>query len=1024
MLIKIWFWMKVRDQAMTEKKVVSPLPDEKDRNKASASNGASQGLGLNVFIEAGAGTGKTETIVRRIVNQLYADPTLTLANVAAITFTEKAGAELRSRFRKILADDIKVPNEIDVQRAKELLKNVDSAAIGTIHSFAKSILTEHSLSADLPVGFQIANEDSGQSLRIDRCRRVVSKVYAGLSEAGRLAFDEIEFYTKNMQDMAEAIDLKFTRIASKLVFSKNDATEPYQVAAINFLEACRDALIEELTVRQKNGQVEFDDLLILTERLLQDNDEVRSIVHGKYRILVVDEFQDTDPVQWEIVKLVTSSPSDLANGPVPGRLVVVGDPKQAIYAFRGGDIRTYLAAKKQFPAFGEILELKANFRSVPGVIDFVNDAFADSLAGGKNPLNMGVPYSPLANIHDPEHGDPGPAVTLLTNPADISEVGPEYEMTQTACAIRQAIEEKWQVTDRGQAMGWQRVYKREANYGDVCVLVPVRTHLNILLRKFEEIGVPYRSSDPAIVYKRPIIAGILDAISVVSKSDDMAKLWGALKSPLFGFSDAELLEHKTSEGKWFVNDKPEGGTEEVNAALSYLYLLSKKRAAQNPAWLIAELVKAQSIFETLTKDSQGEFEASCIRMVIAHSQQWLSEGNFGLLNYLNWVNTMLGESTRATLPQPEEPNTNSVQIMTIHASKGLEFAITVVTGMAGIIKADRPKLLFRAPDNAGEDTLVEFYLKKQGNKNCESKGYEYLLMNGEFVSSMEELNRLIYVACTRAKDHLILSAISKPISKEEQRTGKPSRAPSRGRRVWQASEYFNESNRELFDGTVFEDVAAVTSGVEYRKPTQSDADGLQSAIAKSAEQIMRSPSSKEHDVVSKVEFNSTKSMGLAQRDGRPMGRAVHGILDLVMRSSSIPSPAVIEEFVLRLVGQEQAEDQIGEIRERVAKLLENAEVKEALATEFRWPELQLAMKVEGESIRYVEGFADLVYKSSAGYVLVDYKTDGDLEASMDHYKEQLGAYAEIIEKITGEKLAKVLLIHARTDEAATVELKY
>jgi ATP-dependent helicase/nuclease subunit A len=1022
MHLKMSFRLKAKGQVMSEKEVVSPLPDDVDRK--SGSQGGSDGLLVNVFIEAGAGTGKTETIVRRIVNQLYGDPTLSLANVAAITFTEKAGAELRSRFRKILSDDIRDSKEVDQQRAKDLLKNVDSAAIGTIHSFAKLILTEHSLSADLPVGFQIANEDSGQSLRIDRCRRVVAKVYSGLSDQDKLAFDDIEFYTKNMQDMAEAIDLKFTRIASRLEFSKQDATEPYQVAAIHFLEACRDALIEELTVRQKSGQVEFDDLLILTERLLQENDEVRSIVHGKYRILVVDEFQDTDPVQWEIVKLVTSSPTDLASGPVPGRLVVVGDPKQAIYAFRGGDIRTYLAAKKEFPAFGEILELKANFRSVSGVIEFVNDTFTDTVAGEKNPLHMGVPYSPLANIHDPEHAGPGPAVVLLTNPADIELVKPEYEMTQTASAIRQAIESKWQVTDRGKALGWQRVYKREATYGDVCVLVPVRTHLNILLRKFEEIGVPYRSSDPAIVYRRPIIAGILDAISVVSKSDDMAKLWGALKSPLFGFSDADLLEHKEAEGKWFLSDRPEGGTVEVNAALVQLNSLSNKRAAQNPAWLITELVKSQYIFETLTKDTQGEFEASCIRMVLAHSQQWLSEGNFGLLNYLNWVNTMLEESTRATLPQPEEPNTNAVQIMTVHASKGLEFPITVVTGLAGTIKADRPKLLFKAPDNPDEETLVEFYLKKQGSKNCESKGYENLLMSGDFVSSMEELNRLIYVACTRAKDHLILSAMSKPISQTEQKTGIPSRAPSRGRRIWQASEHFNKEHHVVFDGTIYEGVAEVSSGVEYRKVTQSDADGLQTAIAKSAEQIMRAPSSKEHDSVSNFEFTSTKSMVLAQRDGRPMGRAVHGIMDLVMRSSSMPSPETLEEFVLRLVAQEQAEDQIGEIRERVAMLMQNAEVKAALATELRWPELQLAMKVEGGTIRYVEGFADLVYKSAEGYILVDYKTDGDLKASMDHYKEQLGAYAEVIEQITGEKLAKVLLIHARPDEAETVELKY
>ena len=155
-----------------------------------------------------------------------------------------------------------------------------------------------------------------------------------------------------------------------------------------------------------------------------------------------------------------------------------------------------------------------------------------------------------------------------------------------------------------------------------------------------------------------------------------------------------------------------------------------------------------------------------------------------------------------------------------------------------------------------------------------------------------------------------------------------------------------------------------------------------------------------------------------------MGRAVHGVMDLVMSSSTFPSKETIEGFILKLVAQEQAEDQIEDIRERISKLLENSEIKEALATELRWPELQLAMKVEEDTIRYVEGFADLVYKSSSGYVLVDYKTDVSLEGSMDHYREQLGAYAEVIEATTGEKLAKVLLIHARADLAETVELKY
>jgi ATP-dependent exoDNAse (exonuclease V) beta subunit len=90
-----------------------------------------------------------------------------------------------------------------------------------------------------------------------------------------------------------------------------------------------------------------------------------------------------------------------------------------------------------------------------------------------------------------------------------------------------------------------------------------------------------------------------------------------------------------------------------------------------------------------------------------------------------------------------------------------------------------------------------------------------------------------------------------------------------------------------------------------------------------------------------------------------------------------------------------------------------------LSSNLRWPELHLAKQVDEGSIRFVEGFADLVYKAKDGYVLVDYKTDADLEASMDHYKEQLGAYAEILKDITGMPVARVLIIHAKTNEAVT-----
>jgi ATP-dependent exoDNAse (exonuclease V) beta subunit len=142
-------------------------------------------------------------------------------------------------------------------------------------------------------------------------------------------------------------------------------------------------------------------------------------------------------------------------------------------------------------------------------------------------------------------------------------------------------------------------------------------------------------------------------------------------------------------------------------------------------------------------------------------------------------------------------------------------------------------------------------------------------------------------------------------------------------------------------------------------------------------------------------------------------------MELIMLGSGIPTETELDGYVAQLVAQEQAEEVLEDVKSRINSLLVNSEILEALSSDLRWPELHLAKQVNEGSIRFVEGFADLVYKAADGYVLVDYKTDGDLEASMDHYKEQLGAYAGILKDITGEPVARVLIVHAKTEEAIT-----
>jgi len=1015
------------------KKVPSPLPDHDDRDLATGDSADKTALTQNVFIEAGAGTGKTETIVRRIVNQLYLNSNLKMNQVAAITFTEKAAAELRERFRKILTSDIESKDDATKLRATALLQNLDTASIGTIHSFAKSVLTEHSVAAGIPVGFRIANETSSESLRVTRSRAVVSNAYANLSAKDKQVLYEIGFDSKMMQEMVELMDQKFTRLVGGFKIDQANNQEDYQLAAINFINNSYQELKNQMEDRRKSGDIEFDDLLVLTLRLLQGNTQVRELVHNKVQILVVDEFQDTDPVQWEIIKLVTSDPDGSSLEPLPGRLVVVGDPKQAIYAFRGGDINTYLAARTEFPQFGIQLRLTSNFRSVRGVLDFVNLAFRDDVeVDVLNPLNMGVAYQALDNIHDPEHSDSGPQVVLLKNPSEeffIAETGVEnpdekalnkvkkdfdyvaLEMRSTALAIRKAIDEQWQVTDKGQAIGYQRVYSRAANFGDVCVLVPVRTHLKTLLKEFESAGVPYRSTDPSIVYNRPLIAGIRDAIAVIAKSDDQAKVWGALKSPLFGFSDQLLFDHKQTGGYWVIGKGLKNGLTDVNAALEVLHELSENPKSSNPAWLISEILERLGIYQVLAKDQFGEFEASCLRMIIAHAQQWLSDGNIGLLAYLDWINTMLSESTRASLPDADDLDANAVQIMTVHASKGLEFAITVVTGLASSMKGERPKLVFHQADSGGDQYLEFTLIKKDYKSYYESDGYDALKKGEHLASSMEELSRLIYVACTRAKDHLILSTISGPGSDA-------SSTVSRGYRLNKALPYIHRYYEE-FLGYEVPQVGSQEIVDSYRAIPNDELERVEVVRKRSAEPVMRAPSTHGKTKPAAKEHFKPVAKDEKTPDGRPLGRAVHGVMELVMLGNGVPSDAELETYVSQMVAKEQAQDASDEVAARIKGLLVNKEILEALASELRWPELHLAKQVDEGSIRFVEGFADLVYKAQDGYVLVDYKTDADLEASMDHYREQLGAYADILKDITGVPVARVLIIHAKKDEAIT-----
>jgi superfamily I DNA/RNA helicase len=576
-----------------------PAPDQASRQRIT------EDLDTTLFVEAGAGSGKTSALVSRVL-ALVTHGHVELRRIAAITFTEKAGAELRDRIRSALekADETDPDGEVGA-RCRLALEQLDGAAIGTLHAFAQRLLTEHPVEAGLPPRVEVLDEVSSSvafearwssfrdQLLADPAleRSVLLLLAAGVKPTAlqslaqafddnwdlveervrpyepdpppvhhlvevalsvirdvcaepcrdpddklRLRLDEIADRMRELGtiedelDLLEAIgrqanpklpsfkvgnggkqgswDCDLTEFKARI----REAGEGLAAVAAEVANACAHRLgsairaftLESARARQSEGQLEFHDLLVLARALLRDPDHgpaVRATLHDRYDRLLLDEFQDTDPIQIELaVRIAAADPRSTAAGTArwdevdvaPGHLFVVGDPKQSIYRFRRADIATFLRAAERFGAEGGgVVELTANFRTVEPIIEWVNHTFAELMGEGDDvpvPRHSQPEYLPLVATRTA--AGTGPAVSILGRQehpkGTLADAIRTAEASDVAAAITRIIDEGWGVSDKDD--GWH-----PARLGDITVLVPARTSLPFLEEAFDEAGIAFRA---------------------------------------------------------------------------------------------------------------------------------------------------------------------------------------------------------------------------------------------------------------------------------------------------------------------------------------------------------------------------------------------------------------------------------------------------------------------------------------------------------------------------------------------------
>ena len=1002
------------------------------------------------FVAAGAGTGKSTTLVSRIVATVTDEQSdVRIRDIAAITFTDRAGGELREKVREALVRAAANGSE----RAQQALRDVDAAVVGTIHSFALTILREHALAADLPLGFEVADDGGAASSARQRWRDIVEVWQTELPVVDRSRLDTAGISLLSLRTLVDGLQQSRLRLDNSLVDPPQlvdtarlrdelveglggfvadalaECQDPSDKLALHLseavrglVEALRDASEDDLVQmrvdwddawaacfkpgnvgaakawgsrerarevrdelkawkarvdeclaapldnavrtaaaiawrelrraeRQRvlDGVIDFDDQLLIVRDLLESRPDVRAAVSRRFRIVLVDEFQDTDPVQWRIIRLVTSDPDDSDAVPKPGRLVVVGDPKQSIYAFRGADIRTYLAAGRDFP--GGTYDLVTSFRSVTPVVDWVNNVFRRLILAS----DVQPPYTDLAPLHRPEASTPpGPPVVVLRDPPDPVDAGDDepagasssvqtmpstqLEPLLVATVVRRGVAEGWQVTEPVDG-GSSRRYAGACAYRDIAILVPTRTGVPAMLDALDAAGVPYRSADASIVLDRPLVSGLVSALRVVNDPDDQLSLWWTLTSPVFGCGDDDLLRYRRDGGSWVMPRRdatlPDGP---VSAALRTLARLRDTWVAPQPADVLDALVSEQCVEQMSALVPRGRFDADCVRMVASHARSWQDDGGVGLSDYLTSLDTLKQGGSRATLSEPDDRDDDAVRISTVHSAKGLEFPVVVLAGMA------TGKMSQVDPVGVRFDGGFEFSVA-----GLKSGGYERWKTEQYTPRDEAELLRLLYVACTRARDHLVVSVVG-----ANRRGGTPPRSEVIREAVLDAAAETVDAPDEF--PPMSDDVAP-----QPMAPLPEDwQERVAAAAERSAQPWVRSPSSHagteprpevepERDAAYQqpvADDDSAPALARRARDGRPVGRALHAALDALFSRPSPPDTAAVDEACRRAVDVEGIPDAYDDVHRRVSAALGTDLAAETFASARRWTELYLAAPVE------------------------------------------------------------------------------
>jgi ATP-dependent helicase/nuclease subunit A len=760
-----------------------------------------------VFVSAGAGTGKTSVLVERFVRAVC-EQGLDVESVLVITYTRKAAGELRARIRAALHG----------RGRPDLARKLDGAWISTIHGFCSRLLRTHPFAVGIDPRFRELDDEHGAVIRgesFERAltafcstrdperlrllatysaqglRRMLTGVYETLRSAGRdlkLELGQQAGVADRLVDLHEAArtlaadpgvtEKQLASANAALTLGSNpaqlldlahvlpatgdraaafrDARDRLEQAAFDELAERDKDLLQELldlfaaeydAAKQRESALDFEDLQLLARDLLRDDDQVREAEQLRFRALMVDEFQDTNRLQCDIVDLLRGVAN--GGGAGPADVFFVGDEFQSIYGFRHADVAVFRDRRERA---AQNLPLTFNYRSRPEVLAAVNHLFSDE---------FGEDYQQLAasgDFTDPVFGHP--VELLVSDKRSYRDAAANWREGEAQAIARRVRE----LVDTGAAAP-----------GEIVLLFAAGTDAERYEAALRGAGLPtYRATGRGYFGQQQVV-DLLRYLRLLHNRYDDEALVSVLASPFVGLSNDALVLIRRHAGKRplysgierSLPDTLSDTDERLVRAFKQRYeRLAAASVRQSLERLCEEIVSAHDYDLAVLAQWDGKRRYANLRKLMRLARSYEELRGPDIEGFVKFIRDQEAVGASQLEAVSEEEGADAVRLLTIHAAKGLEFKVVIVAdaGRDTIGAPSADEILVRPDGSFGFRVIDPKSGKKRGVFS-----YEEVRVAEKEEDKAERL-RLYYVAMTRAIDRLIVSGAIDPERSQDRET--------------------------------------------------------------------------------------------------------------------------------------------------------------------------------------------------------------------------------------------------------------